>query len=101
MRPPLTTHVLDTASGRPAAGLQISLSKQVDGVFQAISCAVTNADGRVDGSLAGDQWGKGCTAFALKQRLISPLRTNPAFIPMQRWCFALRRSTSTTMCRCW
>jgi 5-hydroxyisourate hydrolase len=43
----LTTHVLDTATGRPAAGLRITLRRggAVLGRF------VTNADGRCDGPL--------------------------------------------------
>ena len=39
----LSTHVLDTASGRPARGVAISLEK--DGAV--IARAVTDADGRV------------------------------------------------------
>jgi 5-hydroxyisourate hydrolase len=43
----ITTHVLDTAAGRPAAGLKIVLSR-LDGTPAVIAEAVTNADGRVD-----------------------------------------------------
>ncbi len=43
----LTTHVLDTARGRPAAGMAIVLSRG-DGV---LARAVTNADGRTDAPL--------------------------------------------------
>jgi 5-hydroxyisourate hydrolase len=39
----LSTHVLDTASGRPASGIRIALEK--DG--RVIASAVTDADGRV------------------------------------------------------
>ena len=42
----LTTHVLDTARGRPAAGLAISLYR--DGGGAEAATAVTNADGRCD-----------------------------------------------------
>ena len=41
----LTTHVLDTASGQPAAGLGIKLYRG-DGGGQLLASAVTNADGR-------------------------------------------------------
>ena len=44
----LTTHVLDTARGIPAAGLHISLFRYDDDRYQCISTAVTNADGRTD-----------------------------------------------------
>lgn len=40
----LTTHVLDTALGKPAAGVKIALYR--DG--QQVAEAVTNADGRTD-----------------------------------------------------
>ena len=43
----LTTHVLDTAAGRPAAGMRI-LFKVLDRPAGAPVEAVTNADGRLD-----------------------------------------------------
>ncbi len=43
----LTTHVLDTSVGRPAAGLRIELSR-LDGGRTVLADAVTNADGRPD-----------------------------------------------------
>jgi 5-hydroxyisourate hydrolase len=46
----LTTHVLDTAHGRPAAGLAITLFREGPRREQAAS-AVTNEDGRCNGPL--------------------------------------------------
>lgn len=47
----LTTHVLDTATGRPAAGMAIELYR-LDGDRRALLTTVrTNADGRCDGPL--------------------------------------------------
>ena len=46
----LTTHVLDTASGQPAAGLKIELYL-LDGGTIHLKTVVTNADGRVDGPI--------------------------------------------------
>ena len=43
----ITTHVLDTAAGRPAAGMKVVLTR-LDGTPGAVATAVTNADGRVD-----------------------------------------------------
>jgi len=43
----LTTHVLDTARGIPAAGLRITLFRGADKLAQQ----VTNADGRTDGPI--------------------------------------------------
>ena len=48
----LTTHVLDTASGTPAAGVAIDLVFLEDGSERPVASAVTNADGRCDGPLA-------------------------------------------------
>lgn len=45
----LTTHVLDTARGQPAAGLRIALYRIGDGAApQKLAEMVTNADGRTD-----------------------------------------------------
>ena len=43
----LTTHVLDTALGRPAAGLKIELYR-LGNAPERLVVAETNADGRVD-----------------------------------------------------
>jgi 5-hydroxyisourate hydrolase len=48
----LTTHVLDTANGRPAAGLTIELSElPADGARRLLKTITTNADGRADAPL--------------------------------------------------
>jgi 5-hydroxyisourate hydrolase len=50
----LTTHVLDIARGRPAAGVGIALVRLADGGGeQPLASAVTNADGRTDAPLLG------------------------------------------------
>jgi len=46
----LTTHVLDTALGCPAAGLHIELYR-IDGARERVAAAVTNADGRCEQAL--------------------------------------------------
>jgi 5-hydroxyisourate hydrolase len=43
----ITTHVLDTAAGRPAAGLTVVLTR-LDGSPQVLAETATNADGRCD-----------------------------------------------------
>lgn len=45
----LTTHVLDTSSGMPAAGLAVTLRRADDGT--AVARIVTNEDGRADAPL--------------------------------------------------
>jgi 5-hydroxyisourate hydrolase len=48
----LTTHVLDTAGGRPAAGVRIELSVREGDGWRALAAVTTNADGRTDAPLA-------------------------------------------------
>ncbi len=48
----LTTHVLDIARGRPAAGVKIELYELgADGARRLVKTATTNADGRTDAPL--------------------------------------------------
>ena len=44
----LTTHVLDTAHGRPAAGVSIELARLDGDARTPIKTVVTNGDGRTD-----------------------------------------------------
>jgi 5-hydroxyisourate hydrolase len=43
----ITTHVLDTASGRPAAGVPVSLERQRESGWQVVGNGVTDTDGRL------------------------------------------------------
>lgn len=53
MSSPLTTHVLDTARGRPAVGVPIVLERQNDdGGWNELARGETNSDGRLPGLLA-------------------------------------------------
>jgi 5-hydroxyisourate hydrolase len=47
----LSTHVLDTATGKPAAGVKIMLYRISGQSHRKIKEVVTNADGRTDGPL--------------------------------------------------
>lgn len=55
----LTTHVLDTARGMPAAGVKIMLYRVSGNSHKKIAEVVTNADGRTDAPMLV---GKGFTA---------------------------------------
>ncbi|MGD1066531.1 MAG: hydroxyisourate hydrolase [Vulcanimicrobiaceae bacterium] len=48
----LSTHVLDTAQGRPAAGIAVTLFAIDGAVRTELARAVTNSDGRTDGPIA-------------------------------------------------
>jgi 5-hydroxyisourate hydrolase len=42
----ITTHVLDTSRGRPAAGVAVHLQRLQDGAWQTVGQGETDADGR-------------------------------------------------------
>jgi 5-hydroxyisourate hydrolase len=44
---PITTHILDTAVGRPAAGVRVILDKREGDVFTQIGEGRTDQDGRI------------------------------------------------------
>ena len=47
----LTTHVLDTATGRPAAGLKLELTRIEGDARTPLKSVATNGDGRCDAPL--------------------------------------------------
>jgi 2-oxo-4-hydroxy-4-carboxy-5-ureidoimidazoline decarboxylase len=51
----LSTHVLDTHAGRPAAGIAVELHEFAGDTAHRIATATTNADGRTDRPLIGDR----------------------------------------------
>ncbi|WP_046868277.1 hydroxyisourate hydrolase [Microvirga massiliensis] len=56
----LSTHVLDTASGRPAAGVRIELFRLEGAQREPLLTATTNADGRTEAPLlAGEAFRAG------------------------------------------
>ena len=80
----LTTHVLDTAAGKPAAGLTIELYRLGD-MPERLASVTTNRDGRVDGPLLdGDAFAPG--VYELRFHAGAYLRrtgaavTDPAFL---------------------
>ncbi|MES2772542.1 MAG: hydroxyisourate hydrolase [Bacteroidota bacterium] len=50
----ITTHVLDTSLGKPAAGIDISLHRHQSKGWEIIAKGTTNADGRIADLLAND-----------------------------------------------
>ena len=43
----ISTHILDTSLGRPAAGVQVTLEQSHEGNWVEVSTQATDADGRV------------------------------------------------------
>lgn len=50
----ITTHVLDTARGRPAAGIAVSLARRTGETWTDLAAARTDAAGRVPNVLPAD-----------------------------------------------
>lgn len=51
---PITTHILDTAQGRPAAGVDLSLHQLKEGKWFELGKGKTNDDGRMANLLPAD-----------------------------------------------
>lgn len=76
----LTTHVLDTMAGRPAAGMLIELYRLEGGEREALASVRTNQDGRCDGPLlAGESFRPGI--YELVFHVGSYLREQGAALP--------------------
>lgn len=55
MKSPITTHVLDTAQGRPASGIAVQLAQRIaSGAWQELATGQTNDDGRIMHLLSPD-----------------------------------------------
>jgi hydroxyisourate hydrolase len=50
----ITTHILDTSVGTPAAGVVVSLEERKDGEWSEIKQGTTDEDGRIDDLLSQD-----------------------------------------------
>ena len=74
----LTTHILDTANGIPASGVDIRLFA-LDGGRELKAAAVTNADGRCEQPLLNDHLGTVVIRFAMHgdQHYHVPLLVSP------------------------
>ncbi len=55
MNSPITTHVLDTARGRPAAGVGVALAvREASGAWRTLAHGTTDEDGRLGDLLPAD-----------------------------------------------
>jgi 5-hydroxyisourate hydrolase len=64
---PITTHVLDTALGRPAAGVDVQLARRsADNRWEVVASGTTDADGRITNLLQPGSLAVGvyCLTFA-------------------------------------
>jgi len=83
--PRLSTHVLDTALGKPAAGIDVQLHRLAPGGRTLVATAVTNADGRTDAPLlSADRIEPGVYELTFRAgaylRRTSPALPDPLFL---------------------
>jgi hydroxyisourate hydrolase len=71
----LSTHVLDTALGEPAAGVPVRLERANDGGWVAVAAGVTDADGRLRDWVPAEHWHAGT------YRLVFDTAARSAFFP--------------------
>jgi 5-hydroxyisourate hydrolase len=77
----LSTHVLDTANGRPAAGMQVVLSRLERGRWKKLKSVRTNADGRTNVPLLeGRALKKGQYRLVFHVAAYFKTRTRPPFL---------------------
>jgi len=86
----ITTHILDTATGRPAADVEITLSRRERESWQRIASGRTNEDGRVSDLVAADmQLGAGTYRMHFATGTYLEKRGAPAFYPFIDVVFVL------------
>ncbi|MEZ2219965.1 hydroxyisourate hydrolase [Rhizobium sp. RCC_161_2] len=96
----LTTHVLDTALGKPAEGLVIDLFKIAGETRTHLNTVTTNADGRVDGGpiLIGDSFVAGTYELLFHAgdylRASGAKLPDPAFLDLVPIRFGIADTTS-------
>ena len=76
----LTTHVLDTALGRPAVGVPVVLSARVAGEWTLVGSGVTDDDGRA-GSLAPESVPVGTYRFVFDTAAYFAATRQASFLP--------------------
>ena len=88
----LSTHVLDTHGGKPAAGIAVELIELSDlGISRVVTRAVTNSDGRTDQPLIG---GRPVPIGALRADLCA----SASILPRGRCRCRIRRSSTAFPC---
>ena len=76
----ISTHILDTARGRPAAGIAVSLARRDDAGWTVIRETHTDADGRAMSLLPASQDEESAGAFLYRLRFA----TAPYFAAQQQ-----------------
>ncbi len=87
----ITTHVLDTSTGRPAVGVPVTLERQAgDGRWQSAGHGVTNQDGRLTNLLAGSQLAAGTYRVTFDTAAYFRAKNQQVFYPQVQVMFTVR-----------
>lgn len=76
----ITTHVLDAAAGRPAAGIAVTLEQRTSGGWSQIAAGTTDADGRIS-DLGPDQLPSGAYRATFATSDYFAATNTPTFYP--------------------
>lgn len=88
---PITTHVLDTSAGRPAAGIAVSLEIGEGGSFRELARGATDADGRCRDLLPdGARLAAGVYRLSFDSGAYFAARGQATFYPRVQLLFAVR-----------
>jgi 5-hydroxyisourate hydrolase len=85
---PISTHVLDTMRGEPAAGVPVRLERQRGGGWAVVAEGRTDADGRLRDWVPGEAWGAG--GYRLVFAVETYLDGEDAFFPEVTVAFRVR-----------
>jgi len=85
----ITTHVLDTSTGRPAAGVPVTLEKQAGASWQNAGQGVTNQDGRIADLLAGAKLAPGTYRLIFDTAAYFSAKQQPSFYPQVQVMFTV------------
>ena len=89
----ITTHVLDTSTGRPASGVSVTLERQAGSGWQSAGQSITNQDGRISDLLAGSALAVGTYRITFDTASYFRSRKLPAFYPQVHVIFTVEDAT--------
>lgn len=87
---PITTHVLDTARGRPASGLRVSIEIRTRGRFRVVGRGTTDRNGRLTDLLPEGRLRRGVYRLTFATGAYFRARRRPSFYPSVSVLFEIR-----------
>jgi len=89
----ITTHVLDTSRGRPAAGVPVTLETEAAGGWRLIGKGTTNADGRISDLVSGESIAAGVYRLIFDTATYFASQNTEGFYPQVTVTFNVEEST--------